>query len=145
MSTPADIIIAELNATVIYLHTQSEVFSTIALDIAHPKTMREEAAAQAMVYAYADARVRDFMEEGPDVIEHAIALGGRAEGLAHLIGRGLPCHGYDGVESVDELITRETESVRLPHALVQKYVPRAINLVIEAIAGSWLIRRALGE
>ena len=145
MTTTADIIIAELNATVIYLHTKSEVFSTIALDIAHPKTMREEAAAQAMVYAYADARVRDFMEEGPDVIEHAIALGGRAEGLAYLIGRGLPCHGYDGVESVDELITRETELVRLPHDLVQKYVPRAINLVIEAIAGSWLIRRALGE
>lgn len=145
MTTTADIIISELDTTATYLHTQSEVFSKIALDIAHPKTMRKEAAARALVYAYADCRIRDFTGEGPDVVKHAMALGVRAEGLAHLIARGVPCHDYDGVESVDELINREIKLVRLPHDLVQKYVPRAINLVIEAIAGSWLIRRALGD
>ena len=145
MTTTADIIISELDATATYLHAQSEVFSRIALDIAHPKTMRKEAAAQAMVYAYADGRVREFTGEGPNVVEHAMALGGRAEGLAYLIARGLPCHGYDGVESVDELINRETELVQLPHALVENYVTRGINLVITAVTESWVIRKALGE
>lgn len=145
MTTSADIIISELDTTATYLHTQSEVFSKIALDIAHPKTMRKEAAARALVYAYADRRIRDFTGEGPDVVKHAMALGVRAEGLAHLIARGVPCHDYKGIEGVDELITHEIEAVGLPRALVQKYVARGVNLVIDAVAESWIIRRALGE
>lgn len=145
MTTTADIIITELDAAAAYLHAQSEVFGRIALGIAHPKAVRKEAAAQAMVYAYADGRVKDFTGEGPDVIEHAMALGVSAEGLAYLIARGLPCHGYKGIESVDALITHEIEAVGLPRALVQKYVARGINLVIDAVAESWIIRRALGE
>lgn len=143
MTTTADIIITELNATAYYLHTQSEVFSRIALDIANPKTMRKEATAQAMVYAYAENRIREFTGEGPDVTKHAMALGVHAEGLAYLIARGLPS--YDGVESMDELINREIELVRLPHDLVEMYVTRGINLVIKAVTESWVIRKALGE
>lgn len=143
MTTTADIIIKELDTTATFLNSQTDYFSRIALDKTHSKAVRKEAAAQAMACAYAASRILDFTGEGPDVAEHAMALGSRAEGLAYLIARGVPS--YDGIECVDELINHEIEMVNLPHALVQKYVTRGVNLVIEAVAESWVIRRALGE
>ena len=145
MTTTANIIIKELDTTATFLNSQTDYFSRIALDKTHSKAVRKEAAAQAMACAYAASRILDFTGEGPDVAEHAMALGARAEGLAYLIARGLPCHGYKGIESVDALITHEIEAVGLPRAIVQKYVARGINLVIDAVAESWIIRRALGE
>lgn len=145
MTTTADIIIKELDTTATFLNSQTDYFSRIALDNAHSKALRKEAAAQAMVCAYAASRILDFTGEGPDVTEHTITLGARAEGLAYLIARGVPWHDYDGVESVDALITHEIEAVGLPRTLVQKYVARGVNLVIDAVAESWIIRRALGE